>query len=559
MSPKPSFIHSRIAFGRPLWMRQRLNYVLMTLWTVGAIVGNHLMTRNLHGPTMAFFDIFGDMGAGMMLFGCLLFAFKICEIAAPRSFLPKRGEGLGLLTLPLPTTHLVLAPVVVVIASVLSFWVAYWVLAVWLVGGSAPFFVPAIALALIVTAPSTGSWGISAKNTIATLFLLVPVFGPLIAGIVMVNHLSLSILAVPFSLLFCGAIWASLASAPVARHSISRSSTRPTVRSKPSPKPRRTRPTALPVTSPLASQIWFHQMFKIPMISASLGAFIFPILVAFTQLFNDIHIPTVGTHRSPNFAGIVTWLMVPMFAFSCVSISALLIVGFNLPKPEPADLQPMPALIATRPISSLHILQAQMVTAFRCAIATCLAIGVEAAVWMHFNGVSTPIHSTFADLTLPLLLLISISLPILFVSLQSIAMLGARLPKHFTAILTKGFPYLFGAAAFASLQITSSFDFNNFVFPLGLSLLIIKLVLIGLVESKLETKRLISRTKFLQGIACWAAIVLIFGTAFSVLLPKGLIPAAEVFLIVALIIPANRILWQLYYLDASRHIGVQRS
>lgn len=556
MSPTPSFIHSCIAFGRPLWMRQRLNYALMTLWTVGAIIATRVLAKELSGPTKSFFHIFNSMGAGMMLSGCVIFAISISQSSLPRIFFPKGSEGLASsFNLPLPTAHLVLAPMVTAIGSVLSYWIAFWFLGVWAIGSSMPFLPPAIALAILVASPNTVSWGVAAKNPFAIAFCMIPLVGPLVIILLAVNHVPINFLIIPFTVLFGSEIWASLVSAPVARHSISKSPLRLLIKEKSPSKHLRHSAVTLPLKSALASQIWFHETFKIPLISASVAAFAFPILVAATQLIKGIQIPAVGPHMIPNTVGLVTWGMFPLFGFMCVSISATLIVGFNLPRPDPMDLQPMPALIATRPISSFHILQAQMVRASRCAIATCLAVGIEAVAWQYLNGISTPIHPTVGELTPPLLLLVSISLPVLFLSVQSIAMLGARLPKHFTSILRKGLPYLFGAAAFAALQITASVDFKSFVLPLAISLLPIKLILVALAKSKLEAKRLITREIFLQGTAAWGALVLTLGTAYSLLLPKGLVPINEVFAVVALVIPANRILWQLYYLDASRHIG----
>ncbi len=574
-----SFTSSCLAFAVPLWMRYRRDYLYMALGTIVAIVAAQVLahvpagTFGYAGHQAKVVEFGISMIAIIFFIGCFTFASKLgisVDRDSPTS--APKFSSIATYSLPVTTTNLVLAPMATAIASVVSFWVMFWVVAALPFNNQVPLLLPILVLSLMIASSKASGWTIYNKGGIGCLLMLMSMGAPMLVGFGMYNHVPMVILDTATGLMLVLSIKWALDLAPSARQSIVRAPQK-TRLEKVARQEAKALSKGLPdLRSPLIAQIWFHRHGKtteVTMVFLACVAAILLIRIPFSDAHVDLASVTAGRSIISLGSSAVFQFsfLLPICLLICAVFSTALTMSSGLPANNSKEVSPLNQFIAIRPISSASIVISQLAAAFRTAMGASYVVWVASIFWLfspiEINGKLTSIRELlFALFSLQRVLLIILTaglLPVVIFSVQSGSMVSSRLPQKVMKVWRSMMPLFVGAGVFSLLEVSFYKHISEFILPVGLALLCVKAVLVQLADVKLERKRLISRTEFLKGAGLWFLTVALISAAFYAVLPTGFLPFPEVFILIALVIPANRILWHIYYLDASRHVGGERS
>lgn len=570
-----SFTQTCLAFGRPMWTRYRKDFIWMAWGTLAAIVVTTVLSNIPVG--MFGFSIhvirafkFTSSGCGIMLYlGCYGLATKVGSNFEPG--VDARRISVLTYTLPITTRDLVLAPMIVGSLSVVAFWVVFWLLAVLPYGSPVPLILPVMITCLMISSSHAVSWIIFVRGGIGCLLSMISVIAPIFAIIGMLNHVSLNAMSLAAATLTAISVQLALQYAPISRNSVTTSFATAAIEKRAQKDAKRTKRRELPTLSnPLAAQTWFYKVYKLDKITI--------VFVAIAAVILLIRIP-ISTSDFPLTGSIRIlpeayefWNLLPVAGFIAVLFMTVIGMTANgMPTKGQKSLPPLPTFSAIRPITTAQLVVSQAAVAFNSALAASYVVWISSVLWtlspVEVGGKTLSMFNFLISEATPsrilLVLLTAAFFPFVIFSLQMASVARSRLPLRLGKILGF-FPsvFIFGFVEVAIISRFPSWEaFGNFaqtLLPAGILLLCIKAVLIPIAQRKLEQNRLISRETFFKCAGGWIASFVVLTGAFYVLIPSGYISLVQISILIALIIPANRMLWQIYCLDLTRHVGATK-
>ena len=570
-----SFTQSCLSFARPMWTRYRKDFLWMIWGTLAAILVSTVVPNIPAGafgtPLFLFRALkLTSSGIGLLLFvGCYSLASKIGTNFSAET--DSRRLMVLTYTLPLSTRDLVLAPMVAAVLSVSTFWIVFWLLAVFPYGGPVPLVLPILLTSLMIAAAQASSWTLYVRGGIGCLFLMISICAPMLAIVGMLNHFPMVVMNAVTASLIVMSVSLALKYAPISRHSVTNSLSAAALEKRAKKNAKQSKQRALPtLSSPLSAQIWFHQVYRLSAITR--------IFVGVAAAYLLIRIQT----STSELAGVGKvrmvpdvyqfWFILPIAGFIAVLFMTVIGMTVNgMPTKEQKSLPPMPTFSAIRPITTAELFVSQAVTAFRSALAATYVVWISGILWtfspIEVNGKTIwVLNYLLSHLTVKaclLILLLAAFVPVVVFNFQMASMARSRLPKRLGQFI--GYApaaLIFGFVEVMMLTKTPDLgtlgDWGPTLWFIGMVLLTIKVALIPVAQIKLEQNRLLSRETFFKCAGTWLAIVIALTGAFYALLPSRILSLPQLFVLVAIIIPANRMLWQIYCLDITRHVGATK-
>jgi len=569
-----AFIQTCGAFARPMWMQYSKNFIGTGCGTLGAILATHLFIhlpeaitqlKPHDGIEVRFFS----MGISILLFlNCYFLAIKIGSGYDSGKDNPgSKMYGTQNFTLPVSTRNLVLAPMAIYIGSVIVFWAAYCLGAILPIGISLPVLLPTLLLALVVAASQASAWMIRTKAGIGCLLMLVALAAPLLAFVAYLTHVPLGIPTAVATGLIVVSVWLSLEFAPLARHSVSSKSIKKNAERWAQKEAKKANAEPLPpLHSPLPTQLWYHTALRHHKFAPVLSAIVCVSLLVWIPLSDLTPMESIHVGR------ILVVPAVTLFWVCCLPLNVLFgWMSTSITEPQGAirngkfvtdsGLDPF---IATRPISSLCIVAARLITTFRSTLWACGFVVASSLALLLTPATEGSKQAMLGELLADhiswrgsvLTVLALIGLPLVIWTLQ----LSLPLERIFGKFLGIGLRagMIFAAVFGAELYLATMRDFSlsgvlrNVLVP-GFVVLTLKLLASAYGLLKLCRQKLIGQSNALKSAAMWFGTATVLTAWVAIALPPGRVPVVDIFLAVSLILPANRILWKILLLDASRH------
>lgn len=575
MIVRNSFTQTCLAFARPMWTRFRTDILRMVWGTLAAIIATTILMNlqigdlGLPAEGIKFMRFLGN-GTGLLIFaGCYSLASKLSGNFSGETDVRRM---LLAFTLPVTTRDIVLAPMIAAIVSVSAFWIAFWFAAVLPYGGPAPFLLPLLLTGLMISASQAGNWTVFVRGSVGCLFLMMSIFAPILAALGLLNHFSVVAMNAIVVVLTAISIRIALVYAPISRHTIPTKFTTAAYEKHAHKvsKPSRAR-SAPKRATPLSTQVWFykaHKLDRVTMFFVTIAAAIMLIRIP----ASTSELVRVGPVRMiPEIYEF--GFMIPIAGFIAVMFTTVIGMTINgMPTKGQKVVTPLPTFSAIRPITSAQLFVSQAFIALRCALAATYIVWIAILLWtlspVEVDGHTMCLFTYWVSIITPsgvaLTILTASLLPVILFGFQMASMARSRLSTKVGKFV--GFlPSILMFAAIEALMLCKLSGLAAFghwaqnQLPAGILLLGIKFAIIPLVQFKLEQNHLLDRSTFYKCAGVWLASVLILTVVFYPLLPPGYITLPQLGVLFALILPANRMLWQIYSLDQTRHIGAIHS
>lgn len=463
-------------------------------------------------------------------------------------------------SLPVRTQTLVLAPMAVGVLLVLSLWAPYCLLAILPLHSGVPVLLPMLALCLMVVANYSCRWLIGVKWLFAPCMMIATI-PALAAPFLVVSDADLVLPELITALLIPTAALAACRVAPSARNSTSLPNLDHATAGEEKRRGRRRAagPERIFKTA-LAAQCWFRMRSRF-----FLSAIYMPVLWCLMLKVMPYIMGSGNPFVIENAESVTDR---PLY---------MLCLVFFAMGPQPLEVMPkhdkgrliinafMDPFLAVRPMSTATIVGTRMLSGLvpgalvTAELAFLALFGVIAPPSSILSGLGA--HGTRASL--PLLVTAVILFPIFLVSLQAGSMTLGLLPERVRKLSLAWWLL----ALFVVLLVTSRILFRDvwrtefwlghgFPSRLGITVLLLLAVKAALIvpgSMRLLQSGLGTRRQLGIGAGLWVtSFAALSGLAYAVL-PPGSVTLSGVALVVALLVPANRIIWHIVLLDRTRH------
>jgi hypothetical protein len=434
-----------------------------------------------------------------------------------------------------------------------------------------PVVLPTLLLIHAVASFHASAWLVRSKACLAVTFMFSAMFYPFLTVLLVWRGVPQGVLEVLTVASVIFSTWSTLRVAPMARRSDTTAAQNRLVAKAKAKDLRQAARSAVPVvlTSPLRAQIWFRLKQRMAFLSAIMvaGTVVFMVLAKIIAgpLLKGI-IPSTGAHHSTLFSGGFTSMMtivcVMMVFIMPLETSGAVRDGKFVLNPG------FDPFIAIRPITTAQLTLAKLLTAVVGAIWTTIVL-VAGVVLMSVTPGGTGYDlSVFMSSDAPLRrgLLVALAvlcMPLLIVSAQYYTATGNLLPEWVRKASKYLFPVAVGLSVFGFLHLV---DFplsrgadlqsivNSILLIPTIILLAIKASLAVFGAARLAKAHLMDANTTLKCAAIWAFAWVTLTAAFHYALPPGASHPLGVSLVVALLLPANRLLWHIDLLDRTRHV-----
>jgi len=454
------------------------------------------------------------------------------------------------------------------ICSVLIFWATYWVAAILPNQIAVPMLLPALVLVLVVAATQAGSWMIRTRPGVGCLLSLLAIGGPIFSVVAYVNGVPLGISTMVTAVLIAGSVWLSLENAPLARHSIGNIRTVENAAKWAERDAKKgAAPPLAPPKSPLATQLWYQTSQRPHYLALFLtGITCFGLLVWVLASHDPASSIGIGAILVP--PSVVGFgLSLPLCVVYCQMSSSVIEPQGSFRDGKFVKNTGLDPFFAIRPMTTTGLVTARLITSFRSCLLASAVVEISSVALLLAPATEGHRSGLLGDLLLLhinthaaiLAALVIFTLPLVIWSIQLNLPLNQIFGERLGPILRFGAMFL---AIFGLEQLYFHVSVKGdiplaalpiFYFVFGLAAVALKLTGCGFAIFRLCRKRLISKDNAIRLVGIWVLAVAILAGAYALALPRDLIPLGDVWVAIAMILPANRILWKILLLDASRH------
>lgn len=562
-----SLARTTAAFAYPLWRHQRINCLYAGIaWF---LISGSAYSLSTFDSSHAVSRILQYIIGGSLLAVFFMWSTTTSGILSPTL---ARRDGLciqSLFVLPIRTEDLVLAPMFICILIAVLPCLLFWVAVVVPLGFNIPILLPLLLLTLVVTSTHAGNWLTASKSKAGRLLSIVA-GAPILIVFGWIKQMPEPALCVLAFALIGLSVYASLEFAPFVRHSIARHRNSTAARTSSAKPSVELIPNEPPLQGPLNTQIWYESVRKLYVVMPILTGMGAVSLLCF-KLFssNSKMTSLVGDIGVSSSAG-EFFMLVPLVllgAFLFASNSRIQNVTAN---PQSLKDSALELFVAIRPISTSSIVGSKLRINIRGALLTSGVVLIGFFLWSLLPAQSPSEHGTILGLLLTharprlwrFIGLSTISLPFLIWSnlagepfqailgsSKNIAKYGPYVLTISTIIIAIGF-----MVATSGLPIQDVTRTEGAFASVGVGIwLLLKVGFAAGGMVRLRQKNLVNGWSLAQGGATWVIAAVILTTAYYLVFPPGRIPVTNVLTTIVLLLPANRILWQILSLDAKRH------
>jgi hypothetical protein len=228
--------------------------------------------------------------------------------------------------------------------------------------------------------------------------------------------------------------------------------------------------------------------------------------------------------------------------------------------------------IAIRPMTTATLTFAKMCTAVVGGFWLSIVWIVCGALWLATPGGPDIDPSRMLLGESPLLRMgfataFILCLPVLFASVQFLPATFNLAPPVVKKVWKYTFPLIFGVVGMflmirlmptpqrsdESVRDTVQGFSQMELVTAGVAVMLVKIPLAAIGAMKLQRNRLLDLSITLKGLGIWILGLIGLTAIFYFLLPAGLISLAEMALLIAVLLPANRLIWHILLLDKTRH------
>ncbi|MDR3691584.1 MAG: hypothetical protein P4L46_19555 [Fimbriimonas sp.] len=474
--------------------------------------------------------------------------------------------------LPVKTRDLVLAPIIISAVSAIVPCLVFWAFVAAPLRFHLPVLVPLLLTVLVLTSLQASSWLAGNRSIVGIFSSLVAGMGPFVVLQGFMNHLNVTLLE-SLSVGFIGlSVFAAVWAASSVRHSSP-------IAAKPIPHPANARGVSTQLRSPappalagaLPTQIWYESLRKtylvLPTI-AVIGFLCYFVLVGINDHWRtEVLVANVRVGRTTvQFVTPIVLLLLGAFLFA--ANSQVMNVSTN---PRLMTDYAMDPFLAIRPIPTALILAARLRSNIYAALLTSGIVIIAMGVWVVLPATDAAQNGTIYSLVLAhlthrgwgMFVLSALCLPLLIWSNLAGEPFQAVIGS--SPNMARIAPYVLSIAAiaaaiscmvvFAKTQPSSTGGLTHALLGFGTGLLIsLKFILAIVAAARLLKRRLVEPRVLGRCAGLWLVLAALITLAFYQVLPEGRVSALAIALTVLLLLPANRILWQIVSLDAKRHV-----
>ena len=532
--------------------------------------------------------------SGVVLFICFAMASKVSTLWQPdgsnsaspearevikarqtqQSSTPFAVRGLfssDTFSLPVTTRDLVLVPMLIGVLSAVSCGLIFWVAVVLPFQVHVPVLLSILLLALTVTGSQACSWLLLAKSLFGCLLMPLTGFGPILGAVAWMNHVPDGLLDGASIALILASISVSLWAAPFARNSttMAGSYNAAAIERAHSEKGKRKQKevddSKLP--SPFQTQVWAESARK-GYLALSFITGMSGIILLIVCLFYDatpsvrlgIGDIEIGTSTRLFLLCIpITLLFAGMFTANSPNVEAMNRVG----KGSNSAMDPFSAI---RPMGTAGFVIARLVGNVKTALVSSWILAVSMTLLLlaparerQTTGTLGSVLATHASPSgLALSCIIVLSVPFLIWCSLSGDPFRAIFPKKFREYLSVG-PIVAVVVVVSLVRESAnsgSWDLSyilGLLTYIGIGLVCLKAMFAAAALVRIRRKGLLDSSVLIKIAVSWVGLGFFIVAAFHFLLPPDFVPLDALTVLVLLLLPANRILWQILALDASRH------
>ncbi len=595
--PNQSLIQTLLAFAYPIGIARRRKVIESTVALFVAILASYgikflapgLFPSGSPKAVKEMVDRLENFPAGV-LFGILYFQAmglgspEINTTDTPASLLTQRT-----FVLPVTTKKLVLIPMLMASLFVLVPAILYAVFAILPLNLHVPVCLPLLMLAYTVCSSNSSAWMMSATAPFGCLFLPIQLGAPFAVLIGWINGYSPVLLSIGVCVVLLVSVLSALAAAPQARISSrqlgAKRATGNLDKQKARGLTRVMESDSTPFPSSREAQYWIETArnihVSVPMVIGVMGLII---LVFLWISSSDWMVGIFGsnskvqaTTEGLGIGGIQVGPHLPLFllvlpgaAMFCFMFAANSKVARTITLGKVSNEDSLDPFIAIRPVTSLQITVARLKSAVKTAVNLAIVVTALLFLWtlspakegLHRGPLIELLsaHATFR--TWLLVFVVALSLPfVLWTCLAGepiAAVTGSRKSRVGTSmpIVIAFFTVvpILGGVIIASLDETHQLELIRTWLMFFLTILVaIKLIVAVVGALRLRRKALISVPELRIGAISWIVALILFSFVYECVIQPDLAGLVFISLIVAAILPMNRILWQVLRLDESRH------
>ncbi|MDR3691583.1 MAG: hypothetical protein P4L46_19550 [Fimbriimonas sp.] len=591
MKQPQSFFQTAKAIAYPVWLRNKRTYIGSALGLAVTILaayavhfGADQIPPNRSGevaPTVfiqyllavvVLFISFNLAGKAMSVWemGTTMSASpEIRELVKARQAQNEATYGAkgilpaGAVTFPVSTRDLALAPLFIGVLHATAAAILYAVFVVLPLRLPIPVVLPTLALALLVCASQGGAWMIAERSGAGCLFTATAIVGPMLLGIAWVKQVPEPALSAVAALLIVWAIRSTLATAPLMRHSASAGRALPVdVPSKPTRDPLQNEST---FPSAMKAQVWAHLAGRAYIGMAVLVGMLCFVVFVYCLISDATPSARIGVGDIRIGTSALLFLL-------CLPGGILVATMFasNSPMTEnmPGGGGPLSKGISgffiIRPMSSVRFVAARLIANIKSTLAASWVLAACMILWLLVPGRENGREGTLLELLVAHASVRGLLLATLCVGGYVLSLWCVLAGDPLRAIFgrRKGEYYSMGPIMIAVIgwqfirDIPGGENTPTAVLVatgVGLALIAVKAAVAMLGIYRLRHRNLVSVPILVKGAGVYVGIWLAFVAAFGALLPTDQLPLSLIAIVVALILPANRILWQILAFDDARH------
>lgn len=486
-----------------------------------------------------------------------------------------RGTMAPMFTLPVATPLLVLGPLFVRAGILAAFWLAFCLFAAIPTHSDLPVILPTLLLILTVACAQASSWMIRTGGCAGVLFMFAGLFAPLVAALAVWLKVPQILLETASVGITAYAVSRTLRMAPLARCSHSTPAlSRMSEKALAKDAARAAKLDVQTLSSPLKAQIWFRLKQRTHIIM--------PFMIGVMMLFM-ILLKVIVSSALPSLlssGGIGLPLSSANFFSATFCLGSLFLVLFM-----PIDFQTafrdgkvafnsgIDPFTAIRPISTAILTLSKMTTAVIGGFYLSIVWILSSVLW--FNTPGGPNlnfnHALASESALSRSLLIvalAACLPLVIASVQFFTATFGYLPETIKKLWKFTFPLVFGVvAAFLMIRLmpgtqihdgSLNTEMEGFsrteLLTAGTFVLLVKISLAVVGAIRLQNKRLLDASITMRCLGIWGLTFAALTAIFYLLLPAGSIRLTDLAILIAVLLPANRLLWHILLFDKARHI-----
>jgi hypothetical protein len=483
-----------------------------------------------------------------------------------------RGAMTPTFTLPVKTNLLVLGPLVIRALCVATLWLVYCLFGSIATHGGIPVVLPTLILVLTVSCFQASSWLIRTRPFKGMFFMFGGMLSPTVAAAAVWRNIPQSFVEIVWVGLILYAVISALQGAPLARHSdAALSQARPVEKMGAKDKVQIADLKLVPLTSALKAQIWFRLKNQLHKIAPIMAGVIMLIAVGLKTVMGP-GVGFFGLSGTPDVVPFFTNISLPVF-FAIAGFVVMVLMPLEQSGAVREGKLVMSSgfdpFVAIRPITTADLTFAKMYTAVIGGFWLTLVMIAGLLLWeITPGGPKFDLTGILTGASLPRhLLLLSFAagcMPFLIASLQFLPATSSMFPERVKKVWKYLFPLVFGFSGAVLMLRFMPNPFHQDIGPepsdvpvligIGILLVATKLAFVCIGAVQLHRTRLLQAPVTVRCLGIGAAVWIALTAVFYALLPSSSVTLGGLALLVALLLPANRILWHIVLLDKTRHM-----